>query len=144
MEDHLRFFTWCARIDAFQHWIYTHPAHSAEERQQAWLDLDKRFGGIEDWTGYEEWKRDYWHRQMHIFLYPFYYIEYGISLLGALQVWRAAQKDKAKAVREFRNGLKLGGSRPLPELFAAAGLPFDFSEKTVAPLIEALAEKLKV
>jgi len=142
MEDHLRFFCWCERIDAFQHWVYTHPGHSVEERQAQWLDLNRRFGGIEDITGYEDWAKSSWHRQLHIFLYPFYYIEYGISLLGALQVWTAAQKDKASAIAAFRRGLALGGSRPLPELFSAAGLRFDFSEQTIKPLITGLARRL--
>jgi len=74
---------------------------------------------------------------------PFYYVEYGIAQLGALQVWMNARKDYAHAVALYRNGLALGGSRPLPELFEAAGLKFDFSEKTLRPLIEAVMEKVE-
>ncbi|MBX6312931.1 MAG: M3 family oligoendopeptidase [Isosphaeraceae bacterium] len=133
---------WIATVDAFQHWIYAHPDHSRAERRQAWSALLDRFGGIVDWSGYEEARESSWHRQLHIFLYPFYYIEYGIAQLGALQVWRRAREDRAAAVRAYRRGLALGGSRPLPELFEAAGIRFDFREETLRPLIEALREEL--
>ena len=57
-----------------------------------------RFGGDVDWSGYEKVRANLWHRQLHIFLHPFYYIEYGIAQLGALQVWANSKKDKAKAL----------------------------------------------
>ena len=86
---------WIATVDAFQHWIYTHPGHTRDERQAAWTALLDRFGGIVDWSGYEEARDHSWHRQLHIFLYPFYYIEYGIAQLGALQIWRRGLTDRA-------------------------------------------------
>ncbi|HEU5115591.1 MAG TPA: M3 family oligoendopeptidase, partial [Isosphaeraceae bacterium] len=99
---------WIATVDAFQHWIYDHPQADHAERRAAWTALLERFGGIVDWTGYEDARESSWHRQLHIFLYPFYYIEYGIAQLGALQVWRKAQADRAGAVAAYRNGLSLG------------------------------------
>ena len=75
---------------------------------------------------------------------PFYYIEYGIAQLGALQIWLHAKKDWKKAVTHYRNGLSLGGSRALPELFKAAGIEFDFSQRTIEPLMQALKEKLHI
>jgi oligoendopeptidase F len=133
---------WIATVDAFQHWIYAHPEHSREERRAAWNGLLDRFGGRVDWTGYEEARSNSWHRQLHIFLYPFYYIEYGIAQLGALQVWRNAQRDRREAVAAYRRGLALGGSRPLPDLFSAAGIRFDFTENTLRPLIDAVRADL--
>jgi oligoendopeptidase F len=133
---------WIATVDAFQHWIYTHPEHSRDECRSAWNALLDRFGGNVDWTGYEDARSSSWHRQLHIFLYPFYYIEYGIAQLGALQVWRRALADKAEAVASYRRALSLGGSRPLPELFAAAGVPFGFAESTIAPLMDAVRAEL--
>lgn len=135
LEDVIMLFCWIATVDAFQHWIYTHPGHSPEDRARAWLSLLKRFGGIEDWSGYEE-ARDYgWHRQLHIFQVPFYYIEYGIAELGALQIWNNSKKDGPKALRDYRSALALGGSKPLPELFKAAGARFDMKKDTIAPLV---------
>ncbi|WP_422925946.1 M3 family oligoendopeptidase [Singulisphaera sp. PoT] len=133
---------WIATVDAFQHWLYFHPGHTQAERSQAWNNLLDRFGGSVDWTGFEDARSSSWHRQLHIFLYPFYYIEYGIAQLGALQVWKRALTDRAGAVADYRRGLALGGSRPLPELFAAAGIRFDFTEATLKPLMDAIRSEL--
>lgn len=142
LEGIIDIFPWIATVDAFQHWIYSHPGHTREQRTQAWLDLMKRFGGDVDWTGYEKVRANLWHRQLHIFLYPFYYVEYGIAQLGALQVWANSKKDKPKAIADYQKGLALGGSRPLPELFATAGCKFDFSAATVKPLMELVKTEL--
>ncbi len=133
---------WIATVDAFQHWIYANPTHTREERRAAWTEIVKRFGGIVDWSGQEEVRESQWHRQLHIFLYPFYYIEYGIAQLGALQVWKSAMSDRAAAVAAYRRGLALGGSRPLPELFEGAGIRFDFREETIQPLLETVGQEL--
>jgi oligoendopeptidase F len=133
---------WIATVDAFQHWVYEHPGHTRDERRAAWNDLLDRFGGIVDWTGYEDARASSWHRQLHIFLYPFYYIEYGIAQLGALQLWVCSLTDRAGAVSSYRRALALGGARPLPELFAAAGAKFDFSRETIAPLMQAIGGEL--
>jgi oligoendopeptidase F len=133
---------WIATVDAFQHWIYDHPGHSHEERRAAWRSLIDRFGGIVDWSGYEDARDHSWHRQLHIFLYPFYYIEYGIAQLGALQLWRRGLSDRTGAVADYRRALSLGGSRPLPELFAAAGTRFGFDEELIAPLMATIGEEL--
>lgn len=127
---------WIATVDAFQHWIYTNPGHTRVERSAAWNQLMDRFAGDVDWSGHEEVRANLWHRQLHIFLYPFYYIEYGIAQLGALQVWANSKRDKAKALADYKSSLALGGSRPLPELFAAAGCKFQFDAATIRPLVE--------
>ncbi|MFQ6033332.1 MAG: M3 family oligoendopeptidase [Candidatus Bipolaricaulia bacterium] len=142
LEGIVRLLPWIATIDSFQHWIYTHPAHSREERKAYWLELRRRFGGVESWTGYENVLENQWQRQLHLFEVPFYYIEYGIAQLGALGVWRNAEEDKAGTIAAYRGALALGGSRPLPELFAAAGLRFDFSSETVAQAVGALRAAL--
>ena len=136
-------FPWIATVDAFQHWIYTHPNHTRGGRRQAWLELMNRFGGDADWDGYETAHANLWHRQLHIFLHPFYYIEYGIAQLGALQVWANSKRDKTQALDDYKKSLALGGSRPLPELFSAAGCRFEFSEKTIQPLAKMLREELE-
>jgi len=104
--------------------------------------LLKRFGGPVDWTGYEDARAHFWHRQLHIFLYPFYYIEYGIAQLGALQIWQRSLTDRAGAVASYRKGLSLGGSRPLPELFQGADIRFAFTEETIRPLMVAVRTEL--
>ena len=133
---------WIATVDAFQHWIYTHPGHTHAERDAAWVHLHERFGGDVDWSGFDAERAKLWHRQLHIFLYPFYYIEYGIAQLGALQVWVNSKRDRKQALKDYKNALALGNSRPLPELFAAAGCKFEFSEATVRPLTNMIREEL--
>ena len=135
-------FPWIATVDAFQHWIYSHPGHTRADRRAAWLAVMDRFGGAVDWSGHETGRAALWHRQLHIFVCPFYYIEYGIAQLGALQLWANSKVDKARALRDYRSALSLGGSRPLPELFAAAGCRFDFTVATVKPLVELLRDEL--
>jgi len=143
LEGIVGIFPWIATVDAFQHWIYTHPNHTRAERVAAWLALMDRFGGDVDWSGHEQARAHLWHRQLHIFLHPFYYIEYGIAQLGALQVWANSKRDRAKALNDYKKSLALGGSRPLPELFSAAGCKFEFSAKTIQPIAKMLREELE-
>ena len=119
--------TWIATIDAFQHWIYTNPGHTRTQRTEAWRALMKRFGNAVAWDGCEDARDAQWQRQLHLFGMPFYYIEYGIAETGAIQMWLNSRRDQAKALADYRTGLALGGSRPLPELFRAAGLRFELS-----------------
>jgi len=135
LENIIGLFPWIATVDAFQHWIYTHPGHTRAERSAAWVDLMKRFGGDVDWNGHENVRANLWHRQPHIFTSPFYYVEYGIAQLGALQVWWNSRKDKPRAIQDYHRALALGGSRPLPELFEAAGCRFAFDRETIKPLV---------
>jgi oligoendopeptidase F len=143
LEDVIVLLPWIATIDAFQHWIYTHPGHSREERSAYWISLRKRLGGIEDWTGLEEVQASLWHRQLHIFELPFYYIEYGIAQLGALQVWKNFRKDRKEGVRLYKQGLSVGGSQTLPEIFKSAGIRFDFSLGMIQPLMEEVEKELE-
>ena len=138
----MKFFPWMATIDAFQHWIYTHPGHTRAERTAAWLALMDRFGGLVDWSGNEAARANLWHRQLHIFLHPFYYVEYGIAQLGALQVWANSRRDQAGSLSAYQRALALGGSRPLPELFRTAGCTFEFTAKAIRPLMELVRGEL--
>jgi oligoendopeptidase F len=133
---------WIAQVDAFQHAIYAHDEPSREKRRDDWKALMQRFGADVDWSGLDDIRDHAWHRQLHIFLYPFYYIEYGIAQLGALQVWRSFRQDPARAVAAYKHALALGGSRTLPELFEAAGAKFDFSADTIRPLMDLIGEEL--
>jgi oligoendopeptidase F len=137
LEDMLVIFPWICSIDAFQHQVYL-----GADRRNAWLEIRARFKGLEDWTGHETAFENDWQRQNHLFTVPFYYIEYAIAQMGALQVWRNAKKDRRAAVAKYRAGLSLGWTRSLPELFKAAGLKWDFSERTLRPLIDAVMKEL--
>ncbi|MBL8746034.1 MAG: M3 family oligoendopeptidase [Phycisphaerae bacterium] len=134
---------WIAQMDAFQHWIYLNPKHTHDERNAHWLHLDARFGPPIDWSGLADARAWQWQRQLHLFLHPFYFIEYGIAQLGALGLWlHSLEKGTASALERYKRAMRLGGSRPLPELFEAAGLPFDFGEATVSRLIGAVETEM--
>jgi len=142
LEGIIRLLPWIAQIDAFQQWMYTHSDHTHEDRQAKWLELDGRFGAGLDWTGLEKYQAESWQRQLHLFLYPFYYIEYGIAQLGAMQVWSNYRKDPAGALASYKRALCLGGSKPLPELFSAADIRFEFGSSIVGNLMGELKEEL--
>ena len=142
LEGIIQVLAWIATIDAFQHWLYENPDHTGQDRCRAWRKIHNTFGGqLVDWSGLEQQHEYLWHKQLHIFQYPFYYIEYAIAQLGALGLWQQSRKDKCAALANYRKALALGGSKSLPELFLAAGLKFDFSENAIAPLIDAVAEQ---
>jgi len=142
LEGMILFWPYMAVVDAFQHWVYTH----ADEAMQpancdaAWAGLWDRFMAGIDYSGLEAEKETGWQRKLHIFQIPFYYVDYGLAQLGAVQVWRGALDDQAGAVAAYRRGLALGGTRPLPELYAAAGAKFAFDTATVSEAV-ALIER---
>jgi oligoendopeptidase F len=134
---------WIAQIDAFQHWVYGNPGHTAAKREQHWLQLDARLGSSASWRGLEEARASFWQRQLHLFGMPFYYIEYGIARLGALQLWLTSlERGETTAIENYISGMRLGGTRPLPELFRAAGLVFDFGPDQVKRLVDRAAAEL--
>jgi len=143
LEDIARLLPWIATIDAFQHWIYTNPTHSHDDRTAFWLELNDRFGAAVSWEGLEQYLAVSWQRQLHLFEVPFYYIEYGIAQLGALQLWLQYKHDPAKAIANYTRAMSLGGSRPLPELFAAAELTFDFGPETMKRLMDEVQKELE-
>ncbi|MFM7020695.1 MAG: M3 family oligoendopeptidase [Aquirufa sp.] len=143
LEDILETLPWVATIDAFQHWIYENPSHSIEERSQAWGKIYSRFSdSITDWKGLETAKAKLWQKQLHLFEVPFYYIEYAIAQLGALAVWRNYCANPAKALDQYLNALSLGYTKPMKEIYATAGISFDFSQGYIAELMAFLVEKI--
>jgi oligoendopeptidase F len=142
LEGVLRILTWIASIDAFQHWVYGTPGHTRDQRRDAWRGIRARFAPHLDWGGLEDALAMQWIGQTHLFMHAFYYVEYGIAQLAALQVWRNYRRDSAAAIAAYRDALSLGGSRPLPELFQRAGVKFDLSAATVQGLVDDVMAKL--
>lgn len=148
LREIITFWPYMAMIDALQHWIYEHPSEAAdiERCDEQWDALVKRYWPGLDWAGLEREKRSYWHQQSHVFTDPFYYIEYGIAQLGAVQVWANALRDPAGAAAAYRRALALGATLPLPQLYAAAGAKFAFDAATLrdaVDLIERTIEELE-
>lgn len=136
LEDVLLSLAHIASVDAFQTWLYTAGGRAdAAERDDQWLAIRGRFETAVDWTGLREERVARWFRQLHIFLYPFYYIEYGIAQLGALQVWARSLDDPVEALGGYRRFLALGATRSLPELYRAAGAELTFDRARIADLV---------
>ena len=138
LEGCLLFWPYMAVVDAFQHWVYENPdaATNPANCDETWGGLWDRFMRGVDWSGLEEEKVTGWHRKLHIFQVPFYYVEYGLAQLGAMQVWRNALQDQALAVANYRKALALGGTVTLPELFATAGAKFTFDPQTIGEMVD--------
>lgn len=144
LEKAVHFFTHCASVDALQQWMYTTPeGRDADARDRKWLELRRRFeGDTVDWEGLDAERIARWYYQPHFFEYPFYYIEYGIAQLGALQVWRNSLSDHGAAVRRYREALALGATKPLPELYRAAGARLIFDTDGMRELVLLVEEHL--
>jgi oligoendopeptidase F len=144
LERVITIFPWIATIDKFQHWVYEHPQHTIEERTEAWLSILNEFStNTVDFSGLEEYRKIGWQRQLHLFEVPFYYIEYGIAQLGAIGLWMQYKKDPQQALNNYINALSLGGTKTLPELYAAAGLKFDLSPGHIKTLMEFVNEEME-
>ncbi|MFT6443682.1 MAG: oligoendopeptidase F, partial [Salibacteraceae bacterium] len=143
LETVIKLLPWIAQVDEFQHWLYVNHSHTKTERTEKWVSLSKAYGtGLTDWSGYEDVQSNSWQRQLHIFEVPFYYIEYGIAQLGALGVWKNSLEDKAKAIEDYKNALKLAYTRSIPQIYETANIKFDFTEKHIKQLAEFIENKL--
>ncbi|MFZ5858350.1 MAG: M3 family oligoendopeptidase [Chloroflexota bacterium] len=140
MESIITFWPYMALVDAFQHWIYENPAEASDGERcgMKWAELWDRFMQGIDYSGFEDSKQSYWHRQGHILTTPFYYVEYGLAQLGAVQVFANARRDQKKAVENYRKALALGSTVSLPELFTAAGAKFAFDAATLKEAVDLL------
>lgn len=137
LERTITIFPWIAIIDRFQHWVYLNPTHSLAERKAEWLAILQDFStDAIDYTGLEAYRGMGWQRQLHLFEVPFYYIEYGIAQLGAIGLWKQYKENPAKALENYMQALQLGGTKTLPELYAAAGLSFDLSPAHIKTLMD--------
>ena len=142
LEHILAFWPYMAVVDAFQHWVYTHHDQATDPAScdAHWLALWRRFLPGVDWSGLDEQAMTGWQRKQHIHRYPLYYIEYGLAQLGAVQVWRNALADPSRALDQYRQALRLGGTATLPELYQAAGARFAFDAGTLGEAV-ALVEQ---
>jgi len=144
LEKLILFWPYMAVVDSFQHWVYENPDAALEPAicDRIWGEHWQRFMPGVDWSGLEAEMMTGWHRKQHIHTAPFYYVEYGLAQLGAVQVWANALKDQEQAVRRYHESLKLGGTRSLPDLYATAGAEFAFDAQTLGKAVELIEQQL--
>ncbi|MBL7916698.1 MAG: M3 family oligoendopeptidase [Bacteroidia bacterium] len=134
---------WIACIDKFQHWIYTNPGHTKDQRKTAWHEIYREFSGnVINWEGQEDAFDYSWQRQLHLFQVPFYYIEYGMAQLGAIAIWRNYNKQPKETLEAYFEALKLGYTATIGTIYKTAGIKFDFSRAYVRELATFLSEKM--
>lgn len=145
LERVLTFWPYMAVVDGFQHWVYEYQveAQDAANCDRVWGQLWDRFMVGIDWSGFEDAKVTGWHRKRHIFRTPFYYVEYGMAYLGAVQVWQNARQDQTQALKAYRRAMQLGGTVSLPELYEAANLRFAFDADTLQQAVGLLENELQ-
>lgn len=147
LRDVLKTLPWVAVVDQFQHWIYTNPDHTTEEREEAWKQIFAPFGNnFANWDDYDEALRNLWQKQLHLFEVPFYYIEYGIAQLGAIAIWKNYKENPDSALEHYLNALKLGYTKTIKEIYETAGIRFSFNAeyvKELADFVRAELEKLE-
>ncbi len=144
LESLVCFWPYMAVVDAFQHWVYENHAKASDPANcdTQWDKLWARFIHGVDWSGLDAERVTGWQRKLHILQSPFYYIEYGLAQLGALQIWRNSLKDQATAVASYRKALSLGGTTPIPELYATAGARFAFDAATLQEIIDLVEDTI--
>ncbi len=144
MERIISVLPWIATIDKFQHWLYTNPGHTVAQREEQWIAILSEFStGITDWSGFDDYRKNFWQKQLHLFEVPFYYIEYGIAQLGAIAMWRQYRQQKEQALQNYSNALSLGYTKTLKELYATAGIRFDFSPAYIKELSDFVTPLLR-
>jgi oligoendopeptidase F len=144
LEDILLSLVHIASVDAFQTWIYTSgEGGDAAARDAAWLRIRRRFERGVDWSGLDRERVARWYRQLHVFMYPFYYIEYGIAQIGALQVWRNSSRDQAGAVASYRRALALGAVSGLPQMYRTAGAELTFDAAKIGELVRLVESEIE-
>lgn len=140
----LTFWPYMAVVDAFQVWAYTSGDAALDPAQcdAKWAELWNRFKQGVDYSAPDEWVKLGWHRKLHIFTNPLYYVEYGIAQLGAAQVWANSLTDHAGALKKYREALSLGNTRTLPELFEAAAAKLAFDAETLGRLVALIEQQM--
>jgi oligoendopeptidase F len=143
LEDILSTLPWVATVDKFQHWIYENPQHTPADREAAWLRIYAQFSdNLTDWQGLEDIRKYFWHKQLHIFELPFYYIEYGIAQLGAIGVWKNYKENPQKGLEAYLSALSMGYTQPIGQIYGRAQIAFDFSAEHIASLMAFVRNEL--
>lgn len=139
LESTLLFLPYGVTVDEFQHWVYENPDVSPEERRAKWSELEKKYLPWRDYDGNEFAERGgFWFKQAHIFEMPFYYIDYTLAQVCALQFWAKSREDKNSAWADYLRLCQAGGSKSFLELLEQAGLKNPFKEGTIASVIPAV------
>ena len=139
-EDALIFIPYGCMVDEFQHRMYENPELTPAQRNQLWLDLEKKYRPWIDFEDLPFYSRGAgWQRQLHIYLYPLYYIDYCMAQTVAFQFWIASMKDRADAWARYLCFADAGGTRTFEGLVEEAGLKVPYAPGCIREIGEAIS-----
>jgi oligoendopeptidase F len=133
-----------AVVDEFQHWVYAHPEATPDERDQAWDRIWDQYEKGVDFSGVEHYKALRWYAQLHIFMSPFYYIDYAIAETGAMQLALIDAEDHTKAMETYLDLCRIGGTKSVLDIFNTAGLRSPFDPEVMRDLMGHAAKEMGI
>lgn len=143
-EDALIFIPYGSMVDHFQELMYTHPEMTPEERNETWLKLERQYRPYLDFEDLPFYSRGAgWQRQLHIYQYPFYYVDYCLAQSMALQFWMESVKDWNAAWKKYLKFVGLGGTRTFVDLIRESGLLSPLDDGSIAKIVEPVSKWLK-
>ena len=143
MAGSLKFLPYGVLVDHFQHEVYTHPEMSHKERMDTWRRLEKEYLPHKNYEEVEILERGgWWMRQAHIFMSPFYYIDYTLAQVCAMQFWARMENKDPKAFEDYQHICKIGGTLPFRKIVKEAGLIVPFEEGCLAQVTGSVSQWL--
>ena len=143
LQEAITFVPFGVACDEFQHIMYANPDLTPKERTLEWHKLEKKYMPWRDYDGDEFMERGgYWYHKLHIFLYPFYYINYTLTTMGAMELKKRYAENKEQAWKDYLALCKAGGSTNYLSLLKLANLSVPFEEGSVAKAISYAKEEL--
>lgn len=143
-EDALIFIPYGSMVDHFQELMYTHPEMTPEERNETWLKLERQYRPYLDFEDLPFYSRGAgWQRQLHIYQYPFYYVDYCLAQSMALQFWMESVKDWNVAWKKYLKFVGMGGTRTFVDLIRESGLLSPLDDGSIAKIVEPVSKWLK-
>lgn len=139
LESAVKFIPYGVTVDEFQHYVYENPEATPEDRKKAWRNIEKKYLPHKDYTGCDFLENGaWWFQQSHIFNVPFYYIDYTLAQICALQFWKKAMNNRKSAWEDYIRICKVGGTKSFLELVEIANLKSPFHDGCISSIIKAI------
>jgi M3 family oligoendopeptidase len=143
LMDALESIPYMVTVDEFQHRVFENPKMTAKERRQVWHELEATYLPWRDYDGHAFLEEGgFWMQKQHIFLFPFYYIDYALAQICAFEFYGRAKKDWESCWADYYRLCQAGGSKGYFDLLKLAGLSNPFQEGTVQKIVDSLLEDL--
>ncbi|SHE48808.1 M3 family oligoendopeptidase [Clostridium fallax] len=144
LSSAIKFIPYGVSVDEFQHFVYENPKATAEERKNVWRKIEKKYLSNRDYEGIDILERGcFWFQQSHIFCSPFYYIDYTLAQICALQFWKKDRENHKKAWEDYLSICKVGGTKSFLELVNLGGLKSPFDSDCIESIIGTITDYLK-